>query len=268
MDKVIKLENVDLYNSLYGLETLHPLVSIVDLTKATKSVNHIQMNYGLYALFLKETKSCDIKYGRQYYDYQEGTIVCFGPGQTASVETFEDEVSPPVYGIVFHPDLIRGTSLGKEIKKYTKTKNVKKVKNKCNKLASEYLENNRIWNLQENWYCLLAYFITIATMILRCIDVKTKTNDWISLAMYFAVSGLWIIIVKTKRFMGLKAESFLIAFNNNAPSLTIVSSLFFYTVVCTCTCRYIWIAVIVLTFFGCMSLTYLWYKREKIYMHI
>ena len=117
MEKVIKLENVDLYNSLYGLETLHPLVSIVDLTKATKSVNHIQMNYGLYALFLKETKSCDIKYGRQYYDYQEGTIVCFGPGQTASVETFEDEVSPPVYGIVFHPDLIRGTSLGKEIKK-------------------------------------------------------------------------------------------------------------------------------------------------------
>ena len=60
MDKVIKLENVDLYNSLYGLETLHPLVSIVDLTKATKSVNHIQMNYGLYALFLKATKSCDI----------------------------------------------------------------------------------------------------------------------------------------------------------------------------------------------------------------
>ena len=116
MDKVIKLENVNQYNELYGLETLHPLVSVVDLTKA---VNHIQMNYGLYALFLKEEKSCDIKYGRQYYDYQEGTIVCFGPGQTASVSTFEDEISPAVYGIIFHPDLIRGTSLGKEIKKYT-----------------------------------------------------------------------------------------------------------------------------------------------------
>ena len=119
MEKVIKLENVDQYNNLYGLETLHPLVSIVDLTKATKSVNHIQMNYGLYALFLKETKSCDIKYGRQYYDYQEGTIVCFGPGQTAGVETTEDEVSPPVYGIIFHPDLIRGTSLGRNIREYS-----------------------------------------------------------------------------------------------------------------------------------------------------
>ena len=119
MDKVIKLENVNQYNELYGLETLHPLVSVIDLTKATKTVNHIQMNYGLYALFLKESKSCDIKYGRQYYDYQEGTIVCFAPGQTAGVSTIEDEINPAVYGIIFHPDLIRGTSLGKDIKKYT-----------------------------------------------------------------------------------------------------------------------------------------------------
>lgn len=119
MDKVIKLDSVDQYNNLYGLETLHPLVSVVDLTKATKSVNHIQMNYVFYALFLKESKSCDIKYGRKVYDYQEGTIVCFAPGQIAGVNTLEDEVNPPVFGIVFHPDLIRGTSLGKNIKDYS-----------------------------------------------------------------------------------------------------------------------------------------------------
>ena len=57
MDQILKLDNVDQYNSLYGLETLHPLVSVVNLTKATNMVNHIQMNYGLYALFLKQTKS-------------------------------------------------------------------------------------------------------------------------------------------------------------------------------------------------------------------
>lgn len=119
MEKVVKLDHVDQYNSLYGLETLHPLVSVVDLTKATRSVNHVQMTYGLYALFLKGTKSCDIKYGRKNYDYQEGTIVCFAPGQSASVEMLEEEVKPEVYGIVFHPDLIRGTSLGKTIKDYT-----------------------------------------------------------------------------------------------------------------------------------------------------
>ncbi len=119
MDNIVNLENVDRYNSMYGLETLHPLVSVVDLTKATKIVNHTQMNYGVYALFLKQTKSCDLKYGRRSYDYQEGTIVCFAPGQTIRVDMVEDEITPEVYGIVFHPDLIRGTSLGKNIKNYT-----------------------------------------------------------------------------------------------------------------------------------------------------
>lgn len=119
MNQIINIETVDHYNGLYGLETLHPLVSVVDLTQATKIVNRIQMNYGIYALFLKEAKSCALKYGRQTYDYQEGTIVCFAPGQTVGVSTIEDEINPPVYGIVFHPDLIRGTSLGKSIKNYS-----------------------------------------------------------------------------------------------------------------------------------------------------
>ena len=119
MDNIVNLESVDRYNSMYGLETLHPLVSVVDLTKATKIINHTQMNYGVYALFLKQTKSCDLKYGRRSYDYQEGTIVCFAPGQTVRVDMIEDEITPEVYGIVFHPDLIRGTSLAKSMKSYT-----------------------------------------------------------------------------------------------------------------------------------------------------
>lgn len=52
-------------------------------------------------------------------NYQEGTIVCFAPGQTAGVEMLNDVVQQEVYGILFHPDLIRGTSLGKTIKDYT-----------------------------------------------------------------------------------------------------------------------------------------------------
>ena len=119
MDKVIKLDNVDQYNNLYGLETLHPLVSVIDLTKATRKIDNIEMHYGVYALFLKQSKSCNIKYGRNIYDYQEGTIVSFAPNQIVNVETTDEEVNPKVYGLIFHPDLIRGTSLGKTIKDYT-----------------------------------------------------------------------------------------------------------------------------------------------------
>lgn len=119
MDKILNLDSVDLYNKLYGLETLNPLVSVIDLNKATSSVDLIRFNYGIYALYLKLEKACDIKYGRQTYDYQEGTIVCFAPGQTAETNPTTDKVQVNAHGIPFHPDLLRGTSLGKNIKKYT-----------------------------------------------------------------------------------------------------------------------------------------------------
>ena len=119
MDKILNLDSIDLYNKLYGLETLNPLVSVIDLNKATSSVDLIRFNYGIYALYLKLEKACDIKYGRQTYDYQEGTIVCFAPGQTAETNPTTDKVQVNAHGILFHPDLLRGTSLGKNIKKYT-----------------------------------------------------------------------------------------------------------------------------------------------------
>ena len=63
MDKILNLDNVDQYNSLYGLETLNPLVSVIDLNKATRQMDYVHWNYGVYALYLKLEKACDIKYG-------------------------------------------------------------------------------------------------------------------------------------------------------------------------------------------------------------
>lgn len=118
MDNIIKLDSVDTYNKLFGLETKHPLVSVVDLSKATTWPESFTINYGVYALFLKDTKCGDIIYGRQPYDYQEGTIVSFAPGQVAS-GWMSPGVHPSAHGVLFHPDLIRGTALGQEIRNYT-----------------------------------------------------------------------------------------------------------------------------------------------------
>lgn len=119
MDKIFDLSSVDQYNNLYGLETLNPLVSVVDLNKATRRMEYVQWHYGVYALYLKLEKACDIRYGRQNYDYQEGTIVCFAPGQSTETTITNDRVRQNVQGILFHPDLLRGTTLGKSIRKYT-----------------------------------------------------------------------------------------------------------------------------------------------------
>ena len=70
MDKTINLDSIDQYNKLYGLETLHPLVSVINLNEATRAVDTIRINYGVYAIYLKMEKACDIKYGRQKYDYE------------------------------------------------------------------------------------------------------------------------------------------------------------------------------------------------------
>ena len=118
MDKIINVDTVDQYNKLYGLETRHPLVGIVDLTKATNIPNHVHLNMGIYSLFLKHTVCGDLKYGKKNYDYQEGTIVTFAPGQVIGIELKKD-AKPSSKGIVFHPDLIRGTSLGQNMKQYS-----------------------------------------------------------------------------------------------------------------------------------------------------
>ena len=118
MDNIIRLDTVDDYNKLFGLETLHPLVAVVDLDDATKFPAHFTVNYGIYALFLKDTKCGDILYGKQVYDYQDGTIVSFAPGQVVKTEMIEGKRAK-AKGLLFHPDIIKGTSLGQEIKSYS-----------------------------------------------------------------------------------------------------------------------------------------------------
>lgn len=111
----LNLNSIDAYNKLYGLTTGHPLVTVIDLKKATKRFDRLRMNYGVYALYLKNGVGCSIKYGREYYDYQEGTVVCFSPGQTIDVDSSNEPLAPDVVGLMFHPDLICGTSLAEKI---------------------------------------------------------------------------------------------------------------------------------------------------------
>lgn len=119
MEDIFVLDSTEKYNDLYGLETRHPLVSVINLNEATREPGNIHFRYGLYAVYLKMVKNCEILYGRQPYDYQDGTIVCFAPGQSAQFIMTDDKPQKNVYGLLFHPDIIKGTPLGKEIRRYS-----------------------------------------------------------------------------------------------------------------------------------------------------
>jgi AraC-like DNA-binding protein len=118
MDEIINLDNISKFNIMRGLETLHPLVSVIDFSKM-KLIPEARANYGFYCVFLKDAVCGDMKYGCNYYDYQEGTLVFIAPGQTVSIGNKPGSQAPKGWGLLFHPDLIRGTSLGQNIKNYT-----------------------------------------------------------------------------------------------------------------------------------------------------
>ncbi len=122
MEQLYNFDTISEYNAFNNYETLHPLVSVIDFSKVPprswNNPNKIRIRYGFYCIFLKDVKCGDLKYGREYYDYQEGTLVFVAPGQVMDIEFSTPNYQPKGHALVFHPDLIRGTSLGKIINEY------------------------------------------------------------------------------------------------------------------------------------------------------
>jgi len=118
MDTIRRFETINEYNAFNKNETLHPLVSIVDLSKADPRQGS-RMYFGFYTIFLKDVKCGDLIYGRHTYDYQEGTLVFLAPGQVAGINSNGETYQPKGFALVFHPDLVHGTPLGKHIQDYT-----------------------------------------------------------------------------------------------------------------------------------------------------
>ena len=118
MENILRIDTVSEHDAFYHHENLHPLVSVIDFTGRTPKVYASRMNFGFYAVYLKEVKCGDMKYGRHTYDYQDRTLLFVAPGQVINVDINED-YKPQGYALLFHPDLIRGNALGKHIDDYS-----------------------------------------------------------------------------------------------------------------------------------------------------
>lgn len=118
MSEIITINSVTEYNKMGGQEILHPLVSVIDFAKMEPFVFK-KMQINLYAIFLKDIKCGDITYGINNYDYEEGTLIFISPGQVYGIDSNGEKRQAKGKAIIFHPDLIHGTSLGKNIKDYT-----------------------------------------------------------------------------------------------------------------------------------------------------
>ncbi|MBH2003055.1 MAG: AraC family transcriptional regulator [Sphingobacteriia bacterium] len=118
MKEMRRFETINDYNVFNKNETLHPLVSVVDLSKADPRQG-CKMYFGFYTVFLKDVVCGDLTYGRHTYDYQEGTLVFFSPGQVVGMNSNGETYQPKGYALIFHSDFIHGTALGRHIADYT-----------------------------------------------------------------------------------------------------------------------------------------------------
>lgn len=117
MDEIWKMDTIEDANRLLGVETLHPMISVVNLS-TLDSMKIGRKSFGVYSIFLKELDCGTVAYGRNKYDYQQGTLIFIAPGQIAGAEKREIKSNPKGWVLMFHPDLLYGTPLARAMKNY------------------------------------------------------------------------------------------------------------------------------------------------------
>lgn len=118
MSEITKIDTVQQYCDLFGIEALHPLISIVDCDKM-QPIRHGRRLYNLYAVLLKDTECGTMSYGKSIYDYEKGTVLFAAPGQVMGAEDDGLLHQSAGWALVFHPELLRGTLLAKMMKGYS-----------------------------------------------------------------------------------------------------------------------------------------------------
>lgn len=118
MNEIMNINTVQQYNDYFGIETRHPLVSVIDGREA-KPLRFCRKLYNLYAILLKDTDCGQLKYGRSIYDYQKGAMLFLAPGQVLGSEDDGLLHQPEGWVLVFHPELLRGTPLAHIMRDYS-----------------------------------------------------------------------------------------------------------------------------------------------------
>lgn len=117
MNEITRLETVQQYNEYFGMDTLHPLVTVIEGHKA-KPVRFCKKLYDIYAILIKDADCGNLKYGRSIYDYRQGTMLFIAPGQVMGSEDDGQLHQPEGWVLSFHPELLHGTPLAQSMREY------------------------------------------------------------------------------------------------------------------------------------------------------
>lgn len=122
MDDFIKIKTISEAHAGFGLDKpKHPLVSVYHHKNLKKNDDFIGAKFvvDLYQVTYKTCNDSSFGYGRNSYDFQEGTLIFTSPGQVITMHDWGEDKNSEGWSLLFHPDLIRKSELAKSIKNYT-----------------------------------------------------------------------------------------------------------------------------------------------------
>lgn len=122
MKDIHQINSITEAHQSFGLTSpKHPLISVVWAKDFPSMKPYEGMRYtsDLFMVSMKDGVVGSMGYGRNSYDFTEGMMVFSRPHQVLTVEnkTVEDEANG--WMLIFHPDLIRKSELGRTIDEYT-----------------------------------------------------------------------------------------------------------------------------------------------------
>ncbi|MDB5019213.1 MAG: AraC family transcriptional regulator [Pedobacter sp.] len=108
----------ELHRALGLPKPLHPLISLVDYSEVNADTKQLEkgMVFNFYKISYKKSFTGKVKYGQNYYDFDEGGLSFFSPNQVITALDAEADYSG--HTLLIHPDFITGFPLGQNIKNY------------------------------------------------------------------------------------------------------------------------------------------------------
>ena len=122
MKQIIRIKTISEVHQVFGFDKpKHPLISILPIDERMTEFDYGNANYifDFYQISLKEGIKGTLSYGRNTYDFQEGTMTFIKPNQVIKVQDSEDYKGGNGWTLIFHPDLIRKSELGTKINDYS-----------------------------------------------------------------------------------------------------------------------------------------------------
>jgi len=122
MNQIIQLQTIADLFKLFNLgHNNHPLVAVLDFSKVNEStLQKTRISTNFYSIMFKNYCSNNFKYGRKNIDFQEGNLICIAPNQLIEIDNeIESKEDKMGWGLFFHPDLIRATTLMDKMQSYT-----------------------------------------------------------------------------------------------------------------------------------------------------